>query len=67
MDQWNSRVYEPAVAIIEAILKGEKPEQKPVNETFTGPVENQIFHDSSNAEKYYCDVNFCIILSIFNR
>ncbi|KAK1136795.1 hypothetical protein K0M31_001331 [Melipona bicolor] len=54
VDQWNSRVYEPAVAIIEAVLKGEKPEQKPVNET--GPVENKIFHDSSNAEKYYCDI-----------
>ncbi|XP_043594693.1 tRNA dimethylallyltransferase isoform X2 [Bombus pyrosoma] len=52
LDQWNSCVYEPAVAIIEAVLRGEKPTQKPLNET----VENEKFTDSSNEERHYCDI-----------
>ncbi|XP_033206717.2 tRNA dimethylallyltransferase isoform X1 [Bombus vancouverensis nearcticus] len=52
LDQWNSCVYEPAVAIIEAVLRGEKPVQKPLNET----VENEKFTDSSNEERHYCRI-----------
>ncbi|XP_012341648.1 tRNA dimethylallyltransferase [Apis florea] len=52
VNQWNSCVYEPAVAIIEAVLRGEKPEQKPLNES----VENKKFSDSSNEERQYCDI-----------
>ncbi|XP_071873478.1 tRNA dimethylallyltransferase isoform X2 [Bombus fervidus] len=52
LDQWNSHVYEPAVAIIEAVLRGEKPIQKPLNET----VENEKVSDSSNEERHYCDI-----------
>lgn len=63
LDQWNSCVYEPAVAIIEAVLRGEKPTQKPLNET----VENEKFTDSSNEERHYCDVKFFLIFLIINR
>lgn len=49
-------MYEPAVAIIEAVLRGEKPEQRPLNES----VENQKFTDSSNDERHYCDVRFSL-------
>ncbi|CAK9814311.1 tRNA dimethylallyltransferase [Anthophora plagiata] len=52
ISKWNNCVYEPAVTIIETILRGEKPEQKPINES----VENQKFNDSSNEEKHFCDI-----------
>lgn len=61
MNQWDSCVFEPAVAIIEAVLRGEKPEQKPLNES----VENKKFSDSSNEERHFCDVNFYIKFLIF--
>nr|XP_034176165.1 tRNA dimethylallyltransferase isoform X1 [Osmia lignaria] len=52
VDRWDSCVYEPAVAILEAVLRGKKPEQKPLNET----IEDQKLTDSSNEESHYCDV-----------
>nr|XP_031828956.1 tRNA dimethylallyltransferase isoform X2 [Nomia melanderi] len=52
LNAWNSCVYEKAVAIVEASLRGEKPEQKPVNE-FVIDVKNT---DSSNEECRYCDI-----------
>ncbi|XP_017793296.1 PREDICTED: tRNA dimethylallyltransferase, mitochondrial, partial [Habropoda laboriosa] len=52
VNEWNSCVYEPAVEIIETILRGEKPEQTPLNET----VENHKFSDASNEERHYCSV-----------
>lgn len=52
VDQWNSCVLEPAIAIIEAALRGEKPERTPFNET----VEDRKSNDSSNEEKHYCDI-----------
>lgn len=63
LDQWNSCVYEPALAIIEAVLRGEKPVQKPLNET----VENEKFTDSSNEERHYCRVKFFLISLIIDR
>ncbi|XP_012138614.2 bHLH transcription factor Myc isoform X2 [Megachile rotundata] len=51
IDKWTTSVYEPAVAIIEAVLKGEKPEQKPLNEN----IQNEKHTDSSNEEAHYCD------------
>ncbi|XP_076242789.1 tRNA dimethylallyltransferase [Calliopsis andreniformis] len=52
LKEWNSSVYEPAVAIVEAVLRGEKPEQKPLNES----VDNVKVTDSSNEESHYCDI-----------
>ncbi|XP_017753987.1 PREDICTED: tRNA dimethylallyltransferase, mitochondrial-like [Eufriesea mexicana] len=51
-NEWNDKVYEPAVTIIEAALKGEKPTQKPINEVVT----EQKYTDSSNEENHYCKV-----------
>lgn len=56
-------MYEPAVAIIEAVLRGEKPTQKPLNET----VENEKFTDNSNEERHYCDVKIFFIFLTINR
>lgn len=50
--KWDSRVLEPAVAIISAIMRGEKPEQRPLNEDF----ENQKTTDSSTNTYHYCEV-----------
>ncbi|XP_076762182.1 tRNA dimethylallyltransferase [Xylocopa sonorina] len=50
--QWNSRVYEPAVAIIEAAMRGEKSEQKPSNET----ILRQKYINSSDKKRHYCNV-----------
>ncbi|XP_076291940.1 tRNA dimethylallyltransferase [Lasioglossum baleicum] len=49
---WDTAVYEKAVSIVEAILRGEKPEQKPLNESV---VDSKVT-DSSNEELHYCDV-----------
>ncbi|KMQ97935.1 trna mitochondrial [Lasius niger] len=50
--KWDSRVLEPAVAIISAIMRGEKPEQRPLNEDF----ENQKTTDSSTNTYHYCEI-----------
>lgn len=50
--EWDTRVLEPAVAIVSAILRGEKPEQRPLNEN----VENQKTTDSSTNECNYCEI-----------
>lgn len=47
-------MYEPAVGIVEAFLKGEKPAQKPMNES----VDNVKVTDSSNEECHYCEVSY---------
>lgn len=52
VDQWDNCVYEPAVGIVEAFLKGEKPAQKPMNES----VDNVKVTDSSNEECHYCEI-----------
>ncbi|XP_017881069.1 tRNA dimethylallyltransferase-like [Ceratina calcarata] len=52
LSQWNARVYDPAIAIIEAVLRGEKPEQKPLNEI----VQDKKWTDSSNEETHFCEV-----------
>ncbi|KZC13841.1 tRNA dimethylallyltransferase, mitochondrial, partial [Dufourea novaeangliae] len=52
LDKWDSSVYEQAVKIVEATLRGEEPLQKPLNESVT----NQKLTDSSNEECYHCDV-----------
>ncbi|XP_076648271.1 tRNA dimethylallyltransferase isoform X2 [Halictus rubicundus] len=52
VNNWDTLVYEKAVSIIEAILNGGKPEQKPVNES----VVNSKVTDSSNEEVHYCDI-----------
>lgn len=52
MTNWNSRVLEPAAAIISAILHGAKPVQRPLNENF----ENQKTTDSSTNMYNYCKV-----------
>ncbi|KAL0107320.1 hypothetical protein PUN28_015696 [Cardiocondyla obscurior] len=50
---WDSRVLEPAAAIISAILNGTKPEQQPMNnESF----ENKKSTDSSTNVYNYCKV-----------
>lgn len=54
VNEWNDKVYEPAVAIIEAALKGEEPTQKSINELVTEEKRT----DSSNEENRYCEVNF---------
>ncbi|XP_029173259.1 tRNA dimethylallyltransferase isoform X1 [Nylanderia fulva] len=50
--KWDSRVLEPSVAIVSAIMRGEKPEQRPLNENF----ENQKTTDSSTNTYHYCEV-----------
>ncbi|KYN33429.1 tRNA dimethylallyltransferase, mitochondrial [Trachymyrmex septentrionalis] len=50
--KWDSRVLEPAAAIISAILHNAKPEQQPLNENF----ENQKTTDSSTNIYNYCKV-----------
>ncbi|KAG5335048.1 MOD5 dimethylallyltransferase, partial [Acromyrmex charruanus] len=50
--KWDSRVLEPAAAIISAILHDAKPEQQPLNENF----ENQKTTDSSTNIYNYCKV-----------
>ncbi|RLU19149.1 hypothetical protein DMN91_009507 [Ooceraea biroi] len=50
--KWDSRVLEPAAAIISAILRGEKPKQRPLNEN----IENQKITDSSTNVYNYCEV-----------
>jgi hypothetical protein len=45
------------------VLRGEKPIQKPLNET----VENEKVNDSSNEERHYCDVKFFLIFIIIDR
>ncbi|CAL7940787.1 unnamed protein product [Xylocopa violacea] len=52
VNQWNSRVYEPAVAIIEAVMRGEKPEQKPLNELTL----HQEYIKNNDKKRHYCDV-----------
>nr|XP_033324486.1 tRNA dimethylallyltransferase [Megalopta genalis] len=49
---WEHSVYGKAVSIVEAILRGEKPEQAAANES----IENIKTTDSSNEECHYCDV-----------
>ncbi|XP_043264832.1 tRNA dimethylallyltransferase isoform X2 [Colletes gigas] len=53
LDEWNSCVYEPAVKIIDAILRGEKPSQIPINEE---SVNSKKVSDASNEESHYCDI-----------
>lgn len=60
LNAWNSCVYEKAVIIVEAALRGEKSEQKPVNESIVD-VKNT---DSSNEECHYCDAS-TLIFTIF--
>ncbi|KAM0733617.1 tRNA dimethylallyltransferase [Formica fusca] len=50
--KWDSRVLEPAEEIVSAIIRGEKPEQRPLNEDF----ENQKTTDSSTNTYHYCEV-----------
>ncbi|XP_053982147.1 tRNA dimethylallyltransferase isoform X2 [Hylaeus volcanicus] len=52
LDNWNSSVLEPAVAIIDAVLRREQPTQKPLN----GTADTEKVTDSSNEERHYCDV-----------
>lgn len=52
LDQWNINTYEPAVAIIDAVLRGLTPLQQPMNEL----IENKKVSDSSNEESHYCEV-----------
>ncbi|XP_011691271.1 PREDICTED: tRNA dimethylallyltransferase, mitochondrial-like [Wasmannia auropunctata] len=49
---WDSRVLEPAAAIVSAILHGAKPELRPLNENF----ENQKTTDRSTNTYHYCQV-----------
>ncbi|XP_012230544.1 tRNA dimethylallyltransferase isoform X2 [Linepithema humile] len=50
--KWDCCVLEPAAAIVSAILRGEKPEQRPLNEN----IENQKITDSSTNIYNYCEV-----------
>ncbi|GAB1862671.1 tRNA dimethylallyltransferase [Camponotus japonicus] len=50
--KWDSCILEPATAIISAIMRGEKPEQRPLNENF----KNQKTTDSSTNTYHYCEV-----------
>lgn len=50
--KWDSCILEPAVAIISALMRGEKPEQRPLNENF----QNQKTTDSSTNTHRYCEV-----------
>ncbi|KAK2578470.1 hypothetical protein KPH14_011639 [Odynerus spinipes] len=50
--QWESNVFDKAVSIVSATLRGEKPEEKPLNEN----IENQKITDSSNEVQHYCEV-----------
>ncbi|KAF7412113.1 hypothetical protein HZH66_001009 [Vespula vulgaris] len=52
LTQWKSNVFDKAVSIISAILQGEKPEEKPINEN----IENQKNTDSSNEMQRYCEI-----------
>ncbi|XP_047360777.1 tRNA dimethylallyltransferase isoform X1 [Vespa velutina] len=52
LTQWKSNVFDKAVSIISTILRGEKPEEKPINEN----VENQKNTDSSNEVQHYCEI-----------
>ncbi|KAG7210598.1 hypothetical protein KM043_012113 [Ampulex compressa] len=52
LEQWDTRVLDPASAIVSAVLRGEKPEQRPFNEN----VEYGKNTDSSNEEVYYCEI-----------
>ncbi|KAL6421688.1 hypothetical protein ACFW04_010928 [Cataglyphis niger] len=50
--KWDSHVLKPAEDIISAIMRGEKPKQRPLNEDF----ENQKTTDSSTNTYHYCEV-----------
>ncbi|XP_078047163.1 tRNA dimethylallyltransferase [Augochlora pura] len=52
MKIWETSVYKKAVSIVEAVLRGEKPEQTAVNES----IANIKITDSSNEECRYCDI-----------
>lgn len=53
LTQWESNVFNKAVSIISAILQGEEPKEKPVNEN----IESQKNTDSSNEVQHYCEVS----------
>lgn len=50
--KWDSCVLEPAIDIVSAILRDEKPEQRPLNEN----IENQKVTDCSTNTYNYCEV-----------
>ncbi|XP_076167935.1 tRNA dimethylallyltransferase isoform X2 [Ptiloglossa arizonensis] len=52
LNQWNSCVHDPAMAIIDATLRGEEPVQKPMNQSAIDYIK---VTDSSNEETHYCD------------
>ncbi|XP_014607480.1 PREDICTED: tRNA dimethylallyltransferase, mitochondrial isoform X2 [Polistes canadensis] len=52
LTQWESTVYDKAVSIISAVLRGEKPEERPINEN----IKDQKTSDSSNEFQNYCEI-----------
>ncbi|XP_043498979.1 tRNA dimethylallyltransferase [Polistes fuscatus] len=52
LTQWESNVYGKAVSILSAVLRGEKPEERPINEN----IEDQKTSDSSNEVQNYCEI-----------
>lgn len=55
MTNWNSCVLEPSVAIISAIMRGEKPEQRPL---LNEDIEDHKYSDYNKMEYNYCEVIF---------
>lgn len=52
LTEWKCNVFDKAVSIVSAILRGEEPEERPINEH----IENQKITDSSNEVQQYCEV-----------
>ncbi|XP_015123530.1 tRNA dimethylallyltransferase [Diachasma alloeum] len=52
IDEWDTKVLKPAIEIVDAKLRGEKPAQKPINEN----IENEKCTDSSNEEAHWCEI-----------
>ncbi|EFN89176.1 tRNA isopentenyltransferase, mitochondrial [Harpegnathos saltator] len=53
VSNWNSCILEPSVAIISAIMRGEKPEQRPL---LSEDIEDQKYSDYNKMEYNYCEV-----------
>ena len=60
IDKWTSNVLDPAIEIISALLKEEKPKQKPMNDQ----IKNPKLTDNSNDDTYFCEVSTQIIVKI---
>lgn len=63
IEEWNSKVLESAIEIINAKLRGDVHTRKPLN----GSSLDEKFSDSSNEESHWCEVKIDFFVFLRNN